>query len=59
LAICKVDPEQSLRDSTAKFSARFRHIESAVDDKNTSLENHSAKELEDLWQRAKVETEGQ
>ena len=55
---CKVDPEKSLRDSTVKFSTRFRHMESNVDEKNMLLENHSAEELEDLWRRAKVNTEG-
>jgi len=33
-------------------------MESNVDEKNMLLENHSAEELEYLWQRAKVNTEG-
>jgi len=55
---CKVEPEQTLRDSTNKFSVRFRHMESLVNDQNVLLEDHSAEELEVLWQHAKTATVG-
>jgi len=53
---CKVEPEQSLRDSTNKFSARFRHMESLVNNQRRLLEDQSAEEFEVLWQHAKIAT---
>lgn len=46
----KVDPEQALRKTNAKFRRRFGYIE-----KNTTLPGATIEEMEALWQRAKVE----
>lgn len=54
---CKVEPEQSLRDSTRKFSTRFRHVESQANDQCVLLEDRSAEELEAMWQRAKAKVD--
>jgi MazG family protein len=45
----KVDPEQSLRKTNAKFRKRFGHIE-----KNATLPGATLAEMEALWQEAKA-----
>lgn len=45
----KVDPEQALRRSNAKFRKRFAHVESKA-----RLPGSSIAEMEALWQEAKV-----
>lgn len=45
----KVDPEQALRKSNAKFRRRFLHVES-----NTTLPGATLQEMEALWQEAKA-----
>jgi ATP diphosphatase len=45
-----VDPEQALRDATARFEARFRKVEEIAD---KPLNNMDIAALEALWQRAK------
>jgi len=45
----KVDPEQALRKSNAKFRRRFAHVES-----NAQLPGASLSEMEALWQEAKA-----
>jgi len=45
----KVDPEQALRRSNAKFRRRFAHVES-----NTELPGATLDEMEALWQQAKA-----
>jgi MazG family protein len=46
----KVDPEQALRRSNAKFRRRFSHVES-----NAELPGASLPEMEALWQEAKAQ----
>jgi nucleoside triphosphate diphosphatase len=52
----KVDPELALRDATAKFRRRFAAMETAAE---RPLEELSATELEDLWERSKQKEAGQ
>ncbi len=49
----KLDPEQALKKSTAKFERRFRHLEAAADNDGTAVESLSADTLEQYWQQAK------
>jgi MazG family protein len=49
----KVDPEQALRGSNAKFRKRFGHIERRLAEQGKSLEQASIDEMETLWQEAK------
>ena len=49
----KLDPEQALKKSTAKFERRFRHLEAAADNDGTAVESLSADSLEQYWQQAK------
>ncbi|HYL72935.1 MAG TPA: nucleoside triphosphate pyrophosphohydrolase [Bryobacteraceae bacterium] len=44
----KVDPEQALRKTNAKFRRRFAHVE-----KNAELPGATIEEMEALWQEAK------
>jgi MazG family protein len=50
----KVDPEQALRRTNAKFRARFRHIESRLGAEGRTVKGTSIDELESLWQEAKT-----
>jgi MazG family protein len=45
----KVDPEQALRKTNAKFRKRFAHVE-----KHAALPGASIEEMEALWQEAKA-----
>ncbi len=47
----KVDPEAALRDANAKFTRRFRHIETVLGGRMGSA---SLEEMEALWQDAKA-----
>lgn len=50
----KVDPEQALRKTNAKFRRRFEHVEKGVEDGlGKSLKEASLDEMESLWQEAK------
>ena len=44
----KVDPEQALRKTNAKFRKRFAHVEN-----NAQLPGATIEEMEALWQEAK------
>jgi MazG family protein len=44
----KVDPEQALRKTNAKFRRRFAYVE-----RNTTLPGASLAQMEELWQQAK------
>jgi MazG family protein len=46
---CKVDPEQALRKTNAKFRKRFAHIE-----KRATLPGATLEQMEALWQEAKA-----
>lgn len=52
----KVDPEQALRNTNAKFLRRFGHIERRLEEKGRAVEGTSIGELEALWQEAKRHT---
>lgn len=54
----KVDPEKALHRSCGKFITRFRFIEDAAAKQGRALENMSLDEMEELYQRARVELEG-
>jgi MazG family protein len=49
----KVDPEQALRRSNAKFRERFGYIERKLIQQGKSLKEASVGEMEALWQEAK------
>ncbi|HKD06078.1 MAG TPA: nucleoside triphosphate pyrophosphohydrolase [Bryobacteraceae bacterium] len=49
----KVDPEQALRRSNAKFRDRFAHIERRLSEQNKQVAATPIAELEALWQEAK------
>lgn len=49
----KVDPEQALRRSNAKFRDRFAHIESRLSERDQQVAGTPIAELEALWQEAK------
>ena len=49
----KVDPEQALRRSNAKFRRRFGYVETALRKKGTELTESHIEEMESLWQEAK------
>ena len=50
----KVDPEQALRRTNAKFRERFGHIERSLAERGKKLEESSIQEMEALWQEAKA-----
>ena len=49
----KVDPEQALRKTNAKFRTRFGYIERKLAEGGKSLEESTVAEMEELWQQAK------
>jgi|SRR5579871_1892103 len=49
----KVDPEQALRRTNAKFRERFAHIERRLAERGRKLEQSNLAEMEELWQEAK------
>jgi MazG family protein len=49
----KVDPEQSLRRSNARFRERFRFVERGLADRGKALSESDIEEMESLWQEAK------
>ena len=49
----KVDPEQSLRRTNAKFRRRFSHVEQSLAARGRKLSDSSIDEMEELWQEAK------
>ena len=49
----KVDPEQALRRTNAKFRERFGYMERRLAERGMKLEEASMAELEGLWQQAK------
>ena len=50
----KVDPEQALRKSNAKFRRRFAHVERSLKERGKSLQESDIQEMESLWQEAKA-----
>ncbi|MEO8100423.1 MAG: nucleoside triphosphate pyrophosphohydrolase [Acidobacteriota bacterium] len=49
----KVDPEQALRKTNAKFRRRFSHVEDGLEAQGKVLKDASLDEMETLWQAAK------
>jgi MazG family protein len=49
----KVDPEQALRRTNAKFRRRFAYIEQKLAERGRKLEDSNIAEMESLWQEAK------
>ena len=49
----KVDPEQALRRTNAKFRRRFDYIERKLAERGRKLEDSNIDEMEALWQEAK------
>ena len=49
----KVDPEQALRRTNAKFRKRFAHVEKGLADRGKKFAETSIGEMEELWQDAK------
>ncbi len=50
----KVDPEQALRKSNAKFRRRFGYVEGRLNEMGRPFENSNLDEMEMLWQEAKL-----
>lgn len=53
----KVDPEQALRRTNAKFRKRFGHVEQSLAGEGLAVTGTSIDRLEALWQEAKVAPE--
>jgi tetrapyrrole methylase family protein/MazG family protein len=49
----KVDPEQALRKTNAKFRTRFGYIERKLAERGKRLQDSNIEEMEALWQEAK------
>jgi MazG family protein len=49
----KVDPEQALRKTNAKFRRRFKHVEEELEAQGKTLRDSNVEEMEALWQEAK------
>jgi uncharacterized protein YabN with tetrapyrrole methylase and pyrophosphatase domain len=49
----KVDPEQALRKTNAKFRRRFAHVEEGLAAEGKTPQQASIDEMESLWQAAK------
>ncbi|GHV36581.1 nucleoside triphosphate pyrophosphohydrolase [Synergistales bacterium] len=53
----KVDPDAALSRACGKFSTRFREVERNAADAGIRLDECPLSELDQLWNRAKIETE--
>ena len=49
----RVDPEQALRKTNAKFRKRFNFVEDRLRDSGKALTDSNVAEMEELWQAAK------
>ena len=49
----KVDPEQALRKTNAKFRRRFGYVEQQLAGRGRKLTDSNIEEMEELWQEAK------
>jgi MazG family protein len=50
----RVDPEQALRKSNARFRARFAYVERGVAASGTTFDETPLEKMEELWQDAKT-----
>jgi MazG family protein len=48
-----IDPEDALRSTNAKFTRRFRHIETALEKRGQQPKDSSLEEMDALWNAAK------
>ncbi len=53
-----IDAESSLRDASAKFAARFAHVERLAHERDVELRALTFEQLDELWDAAKVATAG-
>jgi MazG family protein len=51
----KVDPEQALRGTNAKFRRRFEHVENGLEAQGKTPQQATIEEMESLWREAKGE----
>jgi tetrapyrrole methylase family protein/MazG family protein len=51
-----IDSESALRAASAKFAARFAHVERLASQRDVELRALSMDELDELWQAAKVDS---
>lgn len=51
----KVDPEQALRKTNAKFRRRFGYVERKLAERGSSPRQSNIEEMEALWQEAKLQ----
>jgi uncharacterized protein YabN with tetrapyrrole methylase and pyrophosphatase domain len=49
----KVDPEQALRSTNAKFRRRFAHVEEGLAAQGQTPQQATIDQMESLWQAAK------
>lgn len=50
----KIDPEEALRHTNAKFERRFRYIEDQLASRGKTPEQSTLQEMDDLWKQAKI-----
>ena len=50
----KVDPEQALRKTNAKFRRRFGFVEQSLATRGKKLQDSTIDEMEECWQQAKI-----
>ena len=50
----KIDAEEALRSTNAKFTRRFKHIERALAERGKTPEQSTLEEMDALWEAAKV-----
>ncbi len=53
----KVDPEQALRKTSARFRRRFAHVEGQITADGATMQETSLDRMEELWQQAKKDEE--
>jgi len=53
----KLDSESALKRANRKFKTRFQHMEARLASSGKSLDETSLEEMENLWDRAKQETD--
>jgi len=51
----KVDPEQALRKSTARFRGRFAHVEKKLGESGREFKETTLEQMEEWWQEGKKE----
>ncbi|UCZ53315.1 nucleoside triphosphate pyrophosphohydrolase [Bacillus shivajii] len=49
----KIDPEEALRQTNAKFIRRFQYIEQKMDEKGLNIDEQPLEELDRYWEQAK------